>query len=124
MALHIDGNPVQRWHAGFSLRGNAEQGALDVLSPLGNIMAQARWNASGARVQRAKATEHYADTASMTRDITGAALPLPALFAWLEGRDPALPGWTLTRPSARLIVAQRQDPKPEVNLRIVLNTQP
>lgn len=124
MALHIDGTPVQRWHAGFSLRGSAEQGALDLLSPLGNILAQARWNASGAQVQRGDRIDHYGDTAAMTQDITGAALPMAALFAWLDGRDTALSGWTLTRPNARLIVAQRQDPLPEVNLRIVLNAQP
>lgn len=120
LALRIDGTPQQRWQASFVLRGSAQLGQLQILSPLGTTMAMAKWNPRGAWVQRNSEIQDYADTAAMTEALTGARIPLTALYAWLRGEDPPIEGWQIQRPSPRLLVAQRRTPTPAVELRIIL----
>lgn len=124
MALNIDSLPPQRWHAGFALMGNATNGELHVLSPLGSVLAKAQWQAGGATLLRDGQTERFASTDAMTLALTGAAIPFSALFAWLKGDDTPIDGWSLRRPSTRLLVAERNAPTPSVSLRVVLNAQP
>lgn len=124
LALRLGGETPQQWQAGFSLRGSASQGELDLLGPLGQIVARARWDALGASVERGEALQHFADSTTMTQALTGAAIPLAALFAWLDGRDEGADGWVVQRLQAHRLLAQRLDPPPEISLRIVLDQAP
>ena len=54
---------------------------------------------------------------------TGAALPLPALFAWLRGDNASVDGWSadLSRHGEGRIFATRKQPQPLVDLRVVVD---
>ena len=78
--------PAQSLSAAFELRGSAQAGSLDLISPLGSIMARAVWSASGANLQSSRGSQRYDDIAGLTRDMLGESLPVETLFDWLRGR--------------------------------------
>ena len=54
---------------------------------------------------------------------TGAAVPIAALFGWLNGVNTPVDGWTadLSRRSEGRIAARRDLPTPQADLRVVLD---
>jgi outer membrane lipoprotein LolB len=80
------GKPAKSLSAAFRLEGNAERGSLDLSTPFGTMLAQARWSAGQALLVTPQGQTHYDDLPALTRDMLGEALPLPALFDWLRGR--------------------------------------
>lgn len=108
--------------AAFELRGDARAGELTLLSPLGQTVAVARWSATGAELQQGEHRTPYASMDALTEQLTGAALPLPALFQWLRGQAAEVPGWSadLGEHANGRIQAQRQSPPPHAELRIRL----
>lgn len=78
--------PAQSLSAAFELRGSAQAGSLDLISPLGSIMARAVWSPAGAHLQSSRGSQRYDDIASLTRDMLGESLPVETLFDWLRGR--------------------------------------
>jgi outer membrane lipoprotein LolB len=78
--------PTQSLSAAFELRGSAQAGSLDLISPLGSIMARAVWSPQGAYLQSSRGNQRYSDIASLTRDMLGESLPMETLFDWLRGR--------------------------------------
>ena len=62
--------------------------------------------------------------AHLTEETTGAALPMDAMFDWLEGRPTLSPGWQadLSALNQGSLVAKRTSPEPFVILRIKLDT--
>lgn len=78
--------PAQSLSAAFELRGSAQAGSLDLISPLGSIMARAVWSPEGAHLQSSRGSQRYDDIASLTRDMLGESLPVETLFDWLRGR--------------------------------------
>ncbi len=122
LALTVAADPPQRWSAAFELDGSAERGALRLYSPLGARVAEVRWNADGAWLDRGDgAPQPYPDLATLTADLTGTALPVQALFDWLAGRPHPLPGWEVDlaeQPQGRLR-ARRLDPAPLADLRLL-----
>jgi outer membrane lipoprotein LolB len=135
-----EGQPTatQSLSAAFELRGSAQAGSLDLISPLGSIMARAVWSPAGAHLQSNRGSQRYDDIASLTRDMLGESLPVEALFDWLRGRPWAgapssknvapLPegfsqmGWRvdLSRFAQAVIVAERER-APKVLLRARLD---
>ncbi len=81
-------NPTaaQSLSAGFELRGSPQDGALDLISPLGSLMARARWSPEQAWLTSSKGERRYPNMASLTRDMLGESLPIAALFDWLRGQ--------------------------------------
>lgn len=77
---------TQSLSAAFELRGSAQAGSLDLISPLGSIMARAVWSPTGVHLQSSRGSQRYADIASLTRDMLGESLPVETLFDWLRGR--------------------------------------
>ena len=61
--------------------------------------------------------------AELTEKTTGAALPVDAIFGWLQGRDVQAPGWQadLSGATQGSLSARRTNPAPEVTLRIKLD---
>lgn len=130
--------PAQSLSAAFELRGSAREGSLDLISPLGSIIARAVWSPEGAVLQSNKGRQRYDDIASLTRDMLGESLPVGTLFDWLRGRPwagaPSEPnqapwpegftqmGWRvdLSRLSQGVVVAERER-APKVTLRARLD---
>lgn len=108
--------------AGFELRGNAQQGELSLFSPLGQTVALASWSPTGATLQQGEQRQQFASMAELTQQLTGAALPLAALFQWLRGQAAEVSGWSavLSEHGDGRIEAQRHSPLPRAELRIRL----
>lgn len=112
------------YSAVFVLSGNAAQGRLDLSTTLGVTLAQVQWDGDGARVRAQGQNQHYPDMASLTAALTGTALPLAALFAWLRGEPVQEDGWLpdLSDWAQGRLRAQRLEPAAQ--LRLVLDDAP
>ena len=59
---------------------------LDVATPLGQVVARLRGDATGVRVERpGEAPAAYADWNAMTRVVIGVAIPVEGLSTWIQG---------------------------------------
>ena len=116
-------NP-EHFSANFELYGSAETGELSIMSPLGTTLAVARWTPHNAQLLQGQKVQDFASVEALTLQLTGAALPLPALLAWLDVDGPALPGWQLNAESpasGRRVYAQRESPLPALQLTLLLD---
>lgn len=122
LGLQVEGESSQSFSAGFELRGGPKAGELSLYSPLGATLAQLRWSPGAAELQADGQRRQYASIEALTQEATGTALPLEALFSWLEGREADVPGWQadLSRVADGRIHARRSQPLPQADLRIVL----
>ncbi|MBV8380021.1 MAG: outer membrane lipoprotein LolB [Paucibacter sp.] len=123
-------------NAGFDLSGSPAHGVLELSTPLGSLIARARWDrAAGQTVLETPGHERqFDDLDALTREMLGESIPVEALFDWLQGRAwsgaPSVPlaeagnagfeqlGWRvdLRRYADGLIIATRQG-NPVVTLR-------
>jgi outer membrane lipoprotein LolB len=114
----------QPFSGSFELRGNAQNGELDLLTPLGSIVAQLLWQPDQAVLKSSGQTRSFPSAAALIEQATGAALPPELLLAWLRGESssPVQAGWQvdLSRHSEGRIIAKRTSPAPEATLRIIL----
>lgn len=132
------GTPARSLNAGFELRGDERDGALDLTTPLGSLVAQARWTAAGATLTTPQGTSTMPDLDTLAERSLGERVPVAALFDWLRGRPwhgapsrPAAPpargfeqlGWSvdLARLDEAQVVARRAAP-PAVTVRARLDT--
>lgn len=76
----------RQWSAGFELRGTARRGVLDLTSPLGTLVAQARWQPGQAELLQGTDIVQFAGLAELSRQLLGEVVPLEALYDWLRGR--------------------------------------
>lgn len=122
ISLQVSSEPAQAFYAGFELKGSPEQGELALSSPLGTNLAVLRWSAQEAVLDSGKQIRRFNSVDELFETMTGAAVPLPALFDWLNGRDTTLKGWSadLSQYAAGKISATRASPLPRSDLRIVL----
>lgn len=122
ISLTVQSEPVQTFAGGFDLQGTAAAGELSLFTPLGSTAALLRWRDGLAELQSGGQTQQYPSVRAMLERTTGAAIPLEALFAWLRGQAAQAPGWQadLSRHAEGRITAQRSDPAPPAQLRIVL----
>lgn len=120
LALQILSEPVQSWSAGFELMGRPEAGELRIASPLGQTLAQLRWQPGSALLQRGAQLERRPSLAAMVRELTGTDVPIEALFAWLRGQPVTVQGWEadLSRQAEGRISARRMQPLPVTMLRL------
>ncbi len=123
LSLLIDSEPAQGFHASFELSGNARQGELKLLSPLGATLARALWSPGSALLLRGETLHAYRDLDTLTAELTGATLPVAELFDWLQGRPAEVPGWNVDLEGIAdgRLRAHRQEPAPTATLRLVLD---
>ena len=123
LALKVDGDSPQSWSASFELQGSPEQGSLDLFSPLGSTVAHLEWAPGQALWQARGETRRYASLEQLAADATGTPVPITALFHWLQGQQPNLPGWQadLSQLDNGRLTARRDHPQPALELRIVLD---
>lgn len=127
--------PAQGLTAAFELQGQAERGELRLLSPLGGLLAAARWAPGQASLDTPAGRQAFASLDELSLQALGEVLPLAALPDWLAGRPwpgaahQAGPsgfeqlGWRvdLARRGEGWVLAQREAPPPAVVLRVRLD---
>ena len=84
--------PAKGLSLGFFFSGHTDQGLLDLMTPLGTLMAQVGWHADEAWVVSQDGRQTYANLDELSRQTLGEALPLRSLVHWMQGQpDPNLP---------------------------------
>lgn len=87
--------PAKGLSLGFFFSGHTDQGLLDLMTPLGTLMAQVGWHADEAWVVSQEGRQTYADLDELSRQTLGEALPLRSLVHWMQGQpDPTQPSTT------------------------------
>jgi outer membrane lipoprotein LolB len=72
--------------AAFDLRGDARAGTLGLSTPLGSMLAQARWSPAEVVLTTPRETRRFASLDELTREALGESVPIEAWFDWLRGR--------------------------------------
>ena len=139
MVLRVEADgatPARALSAAFDLRGNARAGALGLSTPLGSMLAQARWQPGEVVLATPQGTRRFDDLDGLTREVLGESVPIEAWFDWLHGRPwssaPSTPdgttgfvqlGWAvdLIRFGDGAVSARRTEPPPFVTVRIQLD---
>ncbi|HET6600234.1 MAG TPA: outer membrane lipoprotein LolB [Burkholderiaceae bacterium] len=89
IAVHVDATPdslARAFSAAFELQGNADAGRLNLASPLGTLVAQARWSPDSVVLTTPQGEQGFADLDALTRKVLGESIPIAALFDWLRGQ--------------------------------------
>jgi outer membrane lipoprotein LolB len=81
-----DQQPAKQLSSAFELQGGDAQGELRLLSPLGTVVAAARWTPQGAWLTAQGREQAFADLDELARQALGENLPLRALPTWLQAR--------------------------------------
>jgi outer membrane lipoprotein LolB len=120
LSLQVEGVPAQSFSALFDLRGTPERGSLALSTPIGSTLAELNWSPGEAVMKNGSETRRYESVEALILAATGAAIPVNALFGWLEGRDEQVAGWRadLQQVAAGRLRAVRESPLPRADLRI------
>lgn len=89
----VPGQPAQSFSAGFELGGTARTGQLVLLTPLGSTLAVLNWEPGGASLREGQLIRRFDTLDALSEKATGTALPIAALFDWLQGVDRPVAGW-------------------------------
>lgn len=131
---------TQSLTAQFELDGRPDDGLLSLSTPLGTLMAQARWVGDHAELTGPDGKRKAGTLEQLTSEALGQSIPVGAMMSWLQGRaaadSPSIPliepdqgfeqlGWriNLNRWSDRLIVATRDDAD-HITVRVKLDPGP
>lgn len=124
ISLQVQSEPVQSFSASFELKGKPDRGELTLISPLGNVLGVLRWSPLEAVLDSGnQKIQRFSSVDALMEQATGAAVPISALFAWLQGDNASVSGWSadLSRHSEGRISAKRDQPTPRADLRVVLD---
>jgi outer membrane lipoprotein LolB len=123
ISVQVLGDTPSSMSASFLLRGNAKNGELDLYSPLGTTLGALQWTPQLVQLSDGGKHQYFNSLAELTEKATGAALPVEAIFGWLQGRQVNATGWQadLSSVSQGSLTARRTEPAPEVTLRIKLD---
>lgn len=122
LGLQVASEPPQSFFAGFDLSGNPQAGELSLTSPIGSTLAVMQWRPGETLLHQGQQTRRYESLDALAAELTGAAIPVRALFGWLNGTPQAVEGWQadLSRLPEGRLVARRLMPLPTAELRVVL----
>lgn len=124
LSLMVDDPSAQSFNAGFELTGRPERGQLTLLNPLGNVMARLEWSPGHAVLMDGQKRTESGSLEQLVQTLTGSALPVSALFSWLNGEAVQTPGWQVDLSALQehgRLVAQRFSPMPQATLRVILS---
>ncbi|RYF64455.1 MAG: outer membrane lipoprotein LolB, partial [Comamonadaceae bacterium] len=101
-------------------------GELKLSTPIGNTLGLLQWSPQEATLQDGSRVQRYDSIDLLLTRVTGAALPVDALFDWLSGRPTAVPGWRpqLAQVSDGRLQATRESPAPTAELRVIFEPAP
>lgn len=122
LALRLETPEPSSFYAGFELTGQPRAGELLLTSPLGSTLARLRWTPQAALLQNNGQTRAFDSLEALATEATGTAIPIAALFQWLQGQPAAADGWQadLSLLDEGRLVARRAQPAPAAELRLVL----
>jgi outer membrane lipoprotein LolB len=89
LAVRVDGSDgaaPRSENAAFELQGSPQAGRLNLSTPLGSVIAQARWAPGSVVLATPQGERSFADLDALTREVLGESVPVAALFDWLRGR--------------------------------------
>lgn len=89
LAVRVDasgGAAARSENAAFELQGNAQAGRLNLATPLGSVVAQARWSPGSVMLITPQGERRFDDLDALTQEVLGESVPVAALFDWLRGR--------------------------------------
>jgi outer membrane lipoprotein LolB len=72
--------------ASFELFGGPQAGQLELTTPLGSLVARATWAPGSVTLQTPQEERRFDSLDELTRELLGEAVPVAALFDWLQGR--------------------------------------
>lgn len=123
LGLTVASEPPQSFSAGFSLSGDEQAGELSLTSPVGSTLAAMQWTPGTAVLRQGEKEQRYDSLDDLVAHATGTPIPVRALFSWLRGRPQAVEGWhaDLSGLDNGRLFAQRRQPLPTVDLRLVLD---
>ena len=123
ISVQVQGDNPSSMSASFLLRGDAKNGELDLYSPLGTTLGALQWTPQLVQLSDGAQHQYFNSLAELTEKATGAALPVEAIFAWLQGQSAQATGWQadLSGVPQGSLSARRTTPTPEVTLRIKLD---
>ncbi len=124
ISLQVASEPPQSFSGSFELTGRPERGELTLVSPLGSVVGVLRWSPGEAMLDSGNGkVQRFESIDELMLRATGAAIPLPALFAWLDGSPANISGWSadLARHAEGRVAARRTQPAPQADLRLVLD---
>lgn len=105
LMVRVDPTPASEARnvtASFDLQGSPQQGRLDLSTPLGTVLAQARWAPGKVALVTSQGEQRFASLDELTREVLGESLPVAALFDWLRGRPwPGAPSTPTAAPAER-----------------------
>lgn len=85
--LSVQTAGAQGGSSSFELLGSAEAGQLELSTPLGSLLARARWAAgSPVLLETPEGQRQFDDLDALSHELLGEAIPVAALFDWLQGR--------------------------------------
>lgn len=108
--------------ASFELFGGPQAGRLELTSPLGALVARASWAPGSAMLRTPDEERRFDDLDALTRELLGEAVPVAALFDWLQARPwPSAPhrktdqgfeqlGWRIEPRPPTLVATRLTDP--------------
>lgn len=140
LAVQVSGDASRSFSSGFELEGDAQAGRLTLISPIGLPLGRAQWRPGEVLLDSAGTTQRFGDLDTMMEALVGDALPLAALFDWIDGRPwsgassrplseaDGAPGFRQLGWSVRtgrlpegLLLAERRLPAPTVTVRLRLD---
>jgi outer membrane lipoprotein LolB len=121
LALSVEGQANQSFSAGFELKGAPEAGDLTLFNPLGGTLAVLSWTPGTATLRSNGNVRQFPSVEALAQEVTGAALPLTALFDWLAGKATPIQGWDadVSQVAEGRLRARRTAPPPPADLRVV-----
>ena len=115
----------QSFSANFELDGEADQGSLRLLTPLGTTLALMQWVPGSAILSTTGEPRAFDSLTKMTQGTLGFDLPIAALLDWLRGAATAIPYWEvdLTDLGNGKLAARRSAPDMKAELKLLIDTQ-
>ncbi len=114
--------PEQSVSASFELGGTAQVGQLILLTPLGSTLAVLSWQPGEALLREGQQMHRFDTLDALSEKAVGTALPIAALFDWLQGVDTPVAGWQVdVSQLPRRLIVQRLSPLPQAQLRLVID---
>jgi outer membrane lipoprotein LolB len=123
LALRVEDGRTAPLSAGFDLRGRPEAGELRLGTALGGTVAVLQWAPGRAVLRSGTQEQQFESLDALVAHVAGTALPVQALFDWLDGKPTEVPGWRvdLAQIGQGRLQATRTEPAPAADLRIALD---
>ena len=122
LSLSVPDQPNGSFAASFELKGTPQQGELALFTPIGSTLGVVQWEPGRAVLRSGSRATDYPSLDELITQVAGTPIPVAALFDWLRGVETPVPGWlpNLAQAGQGRISAQRFDPPPQADLRVIL----